>query len=300
MVALALIAACGIAPAPGAITLAILGQRPSYGPVPLGDLPNVAAIDRMIWVPGLDAGWDPQGLAFAAGSLFISAYQSSGMWMARGPCRVFRVDPETGRETGRFDVPPPCGHAGGLAYAGGGKLFVADTHTLFEVDIRQAFGKAGPQFRIFPLGRGLKGAFAASDHNAIWIGDYEERRPAKAFKFAIATIESLADGAALEGSAASLAVTIPTYGQGGAVDASARLWVARSDFGWGYLDRISSATGNLEERYSLPAGIEGIAFDNDGGRLWAVSEAGARHLPWRYPFFPLIFRLDPARLRPAG
>ena len=43
-----------------------------------------------------------------------------------------------------------------------------------------------------------------------------------------------------------------------------------------------------------------IAFDADG-RLWAVSEAGARHYydSWRglvLPFYPLIFAVDPARL----
>jgi hypothetical protein len=30
--------------------------------------------------------------------------------------------------------------------------------------------------------------------------------------------------------------------------------------------------------------------------MWTVSEAGAHHIPWRYPFFPVIFRLDIERL----
>src|SRR5262245_9359895 len=77
---------------------AILGTRPSYGPAVTRTVPNLGAIDRLIWMPGLDAGWDPQGLAVAQGSLFVSAYRSGRFDQYRGPCRVFRLDPNTGRE----------------------------------------------------------------------------------------------------------------------------------------------------------------------------------------------------------
>jgi len=296
--ALALAAATGVAPAPVANPVLILGQRPNYGPALVSDVPNRAAIDRMIWMPGLDAGWDPQGLAIADHRLLISAYRSRRKWRNRGPCRVFRVDPVTGDETGHIDIPAPCGHAGGLAYAGAGELFIADTHTLFEVDLDQAFDRNPPKFRTIPLGRGLKGAFAVSDRGAIWIGDYEPERPAKAFKFALSAINDLNDGAALTPDAASLVVPIPTYGQGGALDSSGRLWVARSDISWGFLDERDPQTGRLYRRFAVTAGIEGIAFDRYG-KLWAIAEAGARHLPWHYPFFPMIFRLDPTRLIPV-
>ena len=295
--ALALIAVCGISPRPSATGPVVLGQKPSDGPPTTADAPNFKAIDRMIWVPRLDDGWDPQGLALGRDSLFVSAYQSTGAWQFRGPCRVFRLDPETGRETGHFDVPPPCGHAGGIAYAGSGKLFVADTHTLFEFDLDRVFNGAS-LLRTLRLGRGLKGAFAASGNGAIWIGDYRESRPAKIFKFDVAAIEALKDGATLSADAASAFIPIPTYGQGGALDAAGSLWVSRSNIGWGFLDQLDVSTGRLKKRFPIVAGTEGLAFDQHG-RLWAVSEAGARHLPLRYPFFPLIFRLDPARLTPA-
>ncbi len=108
LAAILIIAACGVSPVShrlDAINRAILGQRPGYGPASISEVPNLAAIDRLIWMPGLDEGWDPQGLAVARGDLFVSAYRSDGLWMDRGPCRVFRVDPETGKETGYFDVP---------------------------------------------------------------------------------------------------------------------------------------------------------------------------------------------------
>ena len=157
----------------------ILGTRPSYGPAPTMAVPNAAAIDRQIWMPGLDSGWDPQGLAYARGSLFVSAYRSRRFDTYRGPCRVFRLDPATGEETGRLDVPRPCGHAGGLAYAGAGTLYVADTRTLFAVALDRAFAAAPPGWRTIPLGRGVDGGLAASGSAAIWLGGYSEGRPGR-------------------------------------------------------------------------------------------------------------------------
>ena len=274
----------------------ILGTRPNYGPAVTGTVPNRAAIDRLIWMPGLDAGWNPQGLAVAEGSLLVSGYKSGGFGQYRGPCRVFRLDPATGRETGRVDVPPPCGHAGGLAYPGNGTLYVADTGTVFAVALDAAFAAAPPRFRRLPLGRGVGGGFAGGARGAVWLGSYSEGQGGKAFEFRAATLEALAAGAAVEPKQAARGLAIPSYAQGAAVDPAGSLWVARSDIGWGVLDRLDPATGRVAARYPAPGGIEGIAFDR-AGRLWAVSEAGSRHIPLRYPFFPLVFRLDPARLK---
>ena len=57
--------------------------------------------------------------------------------------------------------------------------------------------------------------------------------------------------------------------------------------------RISSITA---EGLGMPVGIEDISFDARG-QLWAVSEAGTRR--WRHwaTFYPVVFRLDPAKLR---
>jgi hypothetical protein len=296
----AVIGSCGISPASydhdhDHDDLAIRGTPPSYGPATVSTVPNLAAAGPLIWVPGLDQGWNPQGLAVVEGSLLVSAYQSDRIGINRGPCRVFRVDAETGRETGHFDVPPPCGHAGGLAYAGGGTLYIADTHTLFEVDLEHAFSKPFSAFRTIRLGPGLKGALAASGQSELWIGTHEEDGAGRIYKFDLAALKALPNGAVLSKAAASASVIIPSYAQGAAVGPSGELWISRSEIGWGSLDRLDLDSGVVEQRYAVPGGIEGISFDASG-RLWAVSEAGARHFPFHYPFFPVIFRLDVGRL----
>jgi hypothetical protein len=77
--------------------------------------------------------------------------------------------------------------------------------------------------------------------------------------------------------------------------------IARSDWSWGTLDRLDPETGASRRRYETAPGTEGIAFGSNG-RLWAVSEAGSRHI-YDYPilglfepFFPLVFALDLSRL----
>jgi sugar lactone lactonase YvrE len=278
---------------------AVLGTRPGYGPAAVGAPPNQGAIAKRIWMPGLDDGYNAQGLAVAGGSILVAAYRSDAPDIHRGPCRVFRVDPAKGDMTGQLDVPPPCGHAGGLATAGNGRLYVADTHTLFAADLAGAFDTP-PRFRAIPLGPGVIGGLAVSGRDAIWLGSYREDGPGRLYRFTTAMLDHLPEGMALNASDAAAQIAIPSYAQGAAIDAAGRLWVARSELHWGELDRLDLAIGRVEREYKTASGIEGIAFDADS-RLWAVSEAGARHYydSWRglvLPFHPLIFEVDTARL----
>jgi hypothetical protein len=92
----------------------------------------------------------------------------------------------------------------------------------------------------------------------------------------------------------------PDHAQGTAIGAGG-LWIARSDWNWGTLDRLDPVTGAPQRRYEIAPGTEGVAFGN-AGRLWALSEAGSRHIydhPFLglfQPFFPLVFALDLSRL----
>jgi hypothetical protein len=280
---------------------AIRGAHPAYGPASVGAMPNEAAIGARLWVPGLDEWYNPQGLAVVGQNILITAYRSDASRVTRGPCRVFRIDAASGAETGHFDVPPSCGHAGGLASAGNGKLYIADTHTLFVTDLAGALEGRPPPFHAIPLGPGVTGGLAASGADAIWLGTYREDKPGRLYRFATAALGRITEGAALNAEDATAVLAIPSQAQGAAIDRAGRLWVARSDLRWGELDRLDPASGRVEREYKVPPGIEGIAFDGNG-RLWAVSEAGARHFydqSWMsliMPFYPLVFAIDPARL----
>jgi hypothetical protein len=290
------------APAPpGILAELIQGIRPSYGPGRVAEVPNEKAIIRRFWVPGLDAGYDPQGLAVVAGAVLVSAYRSTEFGVNRGPCRVFRLDRDSGHETGHADVPAPCGHAGGLAYPGGDMLYLADTHTLFAIFLRQAFDETALPIRAMRLGPGLVGALAAAMPGAIWTGTYREDGPGRLFRFGADVLARLHGGDTLLAGDAAAEIAIPSYAQGAAFGRDGKLWVARSHARWGELDRLDPATGAVEQSYAAAPGIEGIAFDQDG-LLWAVSEAGARHVYDNFfaglvmPFFPLVFAIDPQRL----
>ena len=291
----------GVGRPPGMLTELIHGIRPSYAPQRVAVVPNEAAITRRFWVPELDDWYNPQGLAVIDGGIAVSGYRSEAADVHRGPCRVFRLEPERGGQTGRLDVPEPCGHAGGIAVAGDGNLYIADTHALFSTLIRQAFSERALPFRGVALGPGLVGALAASANGALWLGTYREDGEGSLFRFTAETLGRLRGGETLTVSDAAERLAIPSYAQGAAFDQRGRLWVARSDTRWGELVRLDPASGAVERRYAVAAGIEGIAFDRQG-LLWAVAEAGARH-GWDHffarqftPFFPLIFALDTERL----
>jgi hypothetical protein len=285
----------------GMLAELIHGARPGYGPARVSAVPNERAIVRRYWAPGLDAGYNPQGLTTVAGAVLVSAYRSAAYGVNRGPCRLFRLDPENGRETGHADVPPPCGHAGGLAYPGADMLYLTDTHNLFEIFLRQAFGEQAFPIRGVALGPGLVGALAASAPGALWSGTYKEDGPGMLYRFGSEVLLRLGGGESLTIADASGELAIPSYAQGAAFDRDGKLWVARSHNRWGELDRLDPATGAVERSYVVAGGIEGIAFDQ-GGLLWAISEAGARHVYDNFlaalvmPFFPLVFAIDPARL----
>jgi hypothetical protein len=135
--------------------------------------------------------------------------------------------------------------------------------------------------------------------DGIWLGTYEDS-PGRLFRFTAATLARLSDGQTLEASQAATVLTIPDHAQGAEIGGG-ELWIARSDWNWGTLERLDSVTGAPERRCEIAPGTEGIAFGN-AGRLWAVSEAGSRHVydgPFValfQPFFPLVFALDLSRL----
>ena len=267
-----------------------LGTAPTYASRTLGPVPNGQAITRRIWAPGLDDGYVPQGLAVVAGALYVATYHSVDVKQDRGPCRVFRIDMTSGVTTGMLDLPASCGHAGGLARGPAGRLFVADTRTVYEVELTGA-ASLGRVVRTIKLLGKVKGSFAAGSTDALWLGSFAREGEAKLFRVPFGALKS-----AVAEADATQVVPLPTAAQGAVFDPAGRLWITRSTSRFGELRRLDPASGATQVQYSMPIGVEDLSFDADGG-LWTVSEAGSRRwLNWT-TFFPVVFRLDPAKLR---
>ena len=108
------------------------GKAPVYTDRTLSEIPNAAAMSRLIRSPGLDEGYVPQGLTILDGAIFVGTYRSEDTKQSRGPCRIYRLDPtHWGPIVEILDLPRSCGHAGGLARGGPGRLWVTRSGSTF-------------------------------------------------------------------------------------------------------------------------------------------------------------------------
>ena len=275
----------------------VLGTRPAHLSGELPAVPNDAAILSRIWAPEINEGYVPQGVTVADGVLLVSSYRSADPKVGSGPCRVYRIDPVSGRTTGRFDMPPACGHAGGLAYLGQGMLLVADTRKLYKIDLARAFdGQGDPVVATLGLGGDMKGSLAGFDGKSIFIASSEkDEAKARAYYLPLSLFDTHA-GAVLTPAEASRSVAVPALAQGAAFDRDGALWMTFSNSKAGVLKRLDAASGAVLASYEMVIGVEDISFDAHG-RLWAVSEAGSlRWSRWSHAY-PLLFPIEPARLR---
>jgi hypothetical protein len=272
------------------------GKKPLYTDRTLSEVPNRAAMTHLFWSPGLDEGYVPQGLTVHDGAIFVGTYRSEDPKQSRGPCRIYRLDPSSWPDpvTEFLDLPPPCGHAGGLARGGPGRLWVVDTHDIFEIELARSRGALGHVTRTIRLTGALRGSFAAGTADALWTGGYSKEPGARLYKLPFTKLAP--EVASLSEQDAETSIPLPTTVQGAAFDAAGRLWVTRGGSTFGELLTLEPATGAVMQLLQMPAGIEDISFDPQGG-LWAVSEAGSkRWLGWN-TFFPVVFRLQGDFLR---
>jgi hypothetical protein len=274
----------------------IAGTRPAYSDRVLSQAPNAGAIRARMWAPEIDLGFVPQGVTVAGDSVLLSAYNGEG---GSPRCRLFRIDRRTLALTGRFDMPITCSHAGGLAYAGGRRLFVADTGHLFEIDLAQAFDAAhagDAVVRALALRFPLRGSFLAYRDGELWIGEYTTPEPGRILRFPLELIDATPPPAELreEQSSANLAVT--PRSQGASFDKEGFLWLSQSSSQFGALQKIDPKTGKVLATYAMVAGIEDLAFDADGA-LWAVSEAGSKRWHNWPTYYPILFSVVVRALR---
>jgi hypothetical protein len=277
----------------------VLGAPPTYLGTPSSDVPNLAALGHRIWTPALDEGFVPQGLTSSGAFLYVSSYKPTpDLKSNTGPCRVFRIEKASGRITGGFDIPAgTCTHSGGLAYAGDGKLFLADTRQLFLVDLEKALasGTSAGASRAVKITGELRGSYATFDGKDLWIGTWtKEERNARMFPSRSAPVRRPRRPDGARGPRGGID-PVPVEAQGAAFDKSGTLWVSASTGSWGKLYRLSRQ-GQVQAEYAMVAGLEDLTVDDDG-RLWGLSESGTRkYIDWQTKF-PYIFQIDTTKLR---
>ena len=278
----------------------ILGKKPEYLDAAATSFPNDQAVTPRIWVPGLDEGWTPQGLALVDKFVVVSAYQDSDA--TRAQCRVFRLERDTGAPAGFFDMPiARCHHADGVAYIGNGQIVFADSHQLWRIDLEAALktGRAEDGIRgTVKLGGETKGSFTFFDGKDVWTGVYtvtKDAEKAKLHRFALSVFDER-DGQIIDETNALETIRIPPLCQGGAVAPDGSIWLTASTSKIGRLHHLDRKTGAVLATYETVNGIEGADFDKSG-RLWAISEAGAKKYMHWPRFFPLIFEIDLAKLK---
>lgn len=263
------------------------GSTPDNSTRQLTPVPNAQAVQRRIWLPGIDDGYVPQGIVFLDDKLFVSSYLSTSREQDRGPCRLYALDARSGVTLGHLDLPEHCGHAGGLAKGLSGRLLVTDARMLFEIELAAGAGeRIGRVVRSIELSGGARGSFAASDDDGFWIGEYARSEAGRIYKFAWSALEK----PVLTPADAVAVIAAPSFSQGAAPGPAGELWIMRSGSAFGELVRLSK-TGTVVARFEMPAGAEGISFE-PGGALWTLSEAGSRRWSNWTAYYPLAFRFD--------
>lgn len=277
----------------------VLGKKPHHvwgGP---SSVANNQTITKRIWAPGIDDGYVPQGLTVAEGSVLLSSYKSTDPKVARGPCRVFKVDAQTGEYTSHFDLPEDCGHAGGLVYIGKGSLVVSDTRRLYKVDMKKAFQDGDLKNAlqgVVKLAGDLKGSFVDFDGTSIFVGSSEkDASEAKGFFLPVSIFEEH-NGKTIREDIASRSFPIAAEAQGAAFDKQGNLWMTFSSSKHGELEKVDPTTGKVLAQYNMVIGIQDIGFDEEGG-LWSVSEAGSLRWSKWSKTFPVIFQMDVPKLK---
>jgi len=278
---------------------AILGTAPTYIAARASAVPNSQAITTMIWAPGLNDGYVPQGITYADGQVLVSSYQSDNPKVGGGPSRVYRLDPASGRSTGQFDLPPTVRHAGGMAYAGQGMLIVSDTRRLYRIDMARAFADGNSDRALrgtISLTGALKGSFVDFREGSILTGAYDKHADGSRVFYLPYKLFDRASDATIDERAATRSFAVTTLAQGAAFDAQGYLWLAFSNSKHGLLQKVDPVSGKVLQQHAMVDGIEDMGFDPQGG-LWAVSEAGSpRWTKWK-TVFPIVFRMDVSKLQ---
>lgn len=275
------------------------GRRPAITQRYLRTFPNDQFACVGLWVPRLDEGFVPQGLALDGNTAWISGHA----WdreLHHQSCQVMQIDLRSGKllkfaprvkgSVGKLR-PVVCRHGGALALTKEG-LWLIETARIWLLDPRRV-GRADQIKRAWRVIKPAKGSVGAIDGDHLVLGGFTSVAKARIDWFSMA--ELLARGRVelrpkerrIEGSRYVTALKsqpAPTKLQGLQFDPDGELVIVRSSPKCGEM-RVGSA------KWAFLPGAEGVAFDRNG-QLWALSETTA--LRPTIPLVPSLVRFDAA------
>ncbi|HEX4938429.1 MAG TPA: hypothetical protein VFX11_07125 [Candidatus Kapabacteria bacterium] len=270
----------------------IQGEKPRYLQQVSMDFDNAAAVQQALFVPALDDGFIPQGLAQRKGAFYVSGYVQARDGQ-RPECRIYRLLKDKPRERILLPLPASCNHAGGLAMTDGGVLLISDNIRLFTLLVSDGGKPLKRAAREIRLQAPLKGTFVSYHRGMVYLGSYmKDLDVTRVHVFP----QSVLSKAEISVKDAVDSFDAPHKSQGAYFDDSDYAWTTSQAKGFNYLNKFNMKTRKTEQRYRLVRGMQGIVKDADGS-LWVVSEAGAlKYRDWSQRF-PAIFRLDVKRLQ---
>jgi hypothetical protein len=268
------------------------GVRPKYLQNITSDFPNANSINRAGFVPDLQEGFVPQGLAVVANKLFLSGYLEPDN-AKRTNCRLYTIDNKTFATLAVVKLPASCRHAGGLTFTKSDTLVVSDNVRLIVIPRIAYEAGSAKSVREIALVAPLKGTFLTARGGRIYLGSYlASLNLTRVFVFSeyVLTKETISTNDAIENFA------VPVKSQGAAFDENGVLWTTSQDSEVNYINKIDKKSNALV-RFPFIKGLQGIGVDVDG-HLWSVSETGTLKYRHGAQKFPIVFRFDPAKLKP--
>lgn len=273
----------------------VRGTSPTYTRKRLAPFPNHKRLCRGVWLPEPRRHFVPQGLAMSGHTAWVSGFRFRKGYGNR-PCQLMRIDLRTGRRlafhsaiVGRVGNRPLsfCRHGGGILQRGR-LLWVVESSKLWLVDPSQR-GSVLRARRAWRIEAPARGSAIVATADRIGLVPYQKSGTPRIYWYETKrlmkprVLELARRSAGRKQLGAVRSTRVPRQVQGATMDASGRLFLARSNLACGELVTSSG------RRIAMVPGAEGIQFGPRGQRLWVVSESGSRpYVRSRKPLTPAV------------
>lgn len=264
-----------------------MGAMPRYLTMLDLKFPNAQAVVRSAFVPGLDEGFVPQGLARYGGDFLLSGYMSGG---THHSCRVYWVGGNDLAAREQFDVPVKCNHAGGIAVSPQGQIAIGDSGRLIvwtpsKGSIRPVSGINEVKFT-----GNIRGTFLSATAQGLVIGSYYKDSgvtAAQTFPWKILGYRDISPRDI------TTTVNLLPQTQGAVRLNDGYFWTSSQ----GNPNMISyvAPNGVVQNSFPFVRGLQGVV-PGPNGTIWTVSESGAAPYTKRSDVYPSIMQIDPSKL----